>query len=215
MGTPWSGPSAAPDCTAASAARAAARADSPMTVMYAFTLPSMAVMRSRWACTTSTGETFLPAIMRASSVIDVQQSSLTACPRSEDAELRCGLGLDGQVADGREALAAALDQGQERGQLRVGELQSLRLRENAKRVDGELFHVGRIAHYQPTRRTKPMKGGQVLDFPHFTFLSLAEKRAQKRTETYQIASSASRRPVADYLSRKPALALPVLPCVPA
>src|SRR5215467_5221300 len=146
MGTPWSGPSAAPDCTAASAARAEARADSPITVMYAFTLPSMAVMRSRWACTTSTGETFLPAIMAASSVIDVEQSSLTECPRSEDPELRRGLGLDGQVADGREAIAAAFDQGQERGQLRVGELQSLRPRENAQRVDGELFHAGRIAH---------------------------------------------------------------------
>src|SRR5215470_3145097 len=193
MGTPWSGPSAAPDCTAASAARAAARADSPMTVMYDFTLPSRAPMRSRWAWTTSTGEIFLPAIMRASSVIDVQQSSLTECPRSEDPELRRGLGLDRQVADGREALAAALDQGQERGQLRIGELQSLRLRENAQRVDGELFHIGRIAHYQPTRLTKHMKGGQVLDFPLFTFRRLAEQSARKRTETHQIASSASRR----------------------
>jgi len=45
-----------------------------------------------------------------------------------------------------------------------------------------------------------MKVGQVLDFPHFMFLNLAEKRAQKRTEPYQIASSASRRPVADYPS---------------
>src|SRR5215471_1847619 len=179
MGTPWSGPSAAPDCRATSAARAAARADSPITVMYAFTLPSMAVMRSRWACTTSTGETFLPAIMRASSVIDVQQSSLTACPRSEDPELRRGLGLDGQVTDGREALAAALDQGQERGQLRVGELQSLRSREDAQRVDGELFHVGRIAHYQTTRLMKLMRGGQVLDFPRLSFQHLAERRAQK------------------------------------
>src|SRR5215468_978842 len=116
MGTPWSGPSAAPDCRATSAARAAARADSPITVMYAFTLPSRAVMRSRCAWTTSTGETFLPAIMRASSVIDVQQSSLTECPRSEDPELRRGLGVDGQVANGGQALTASLHQREERSQ---------------------------------------------------------------------------------------------------
>src|SRR5215831_20456921 len=151
MGTPWSGPSGAPDCTAASAARAAARADSPITVMYAFTFPSMAVMRSRWACTTSTGETFLPAIMRASSVIDVQQSSLTACPRSEDPELRRGLALDGQVANGGQALTASLHQREERSQLRIGELESLSLRESTKRVDGELFHAGRIPHHHPSR----------------------------------------------------------------
>src|SRR5215813_3616260 len=132
MGTPWSGPSAAPDCRATSAARAAARADSPITVMYAFTLPSMAVMRSRCAWTTSTGETFLPAIMRASSVIDVQQSSLTGCPRSEDPELRRGLGLDGQVANGGQALTASLHQREERRQLRIGELESLSLRESTK-----------------------------------------------------------------------------------
>src|SRR5262252_1943035 len=189
MGTPWSGPSAAPDCTAASAARAEARADSPITVMYAFTLPSMAVMRSRWACTTSTGETFLPAIMAASSVIDVQQGSLTECPRSEDPELRRRLGLDGQVTDGREAIAAAFDQGQERGQLRVGELQSLRPRENAQRVDGELFHAGRIAHYQAMRLTKLTQAGQVLDFPHFFFsdsLGGAHRSAPKRTKSQAV-----------------------------
>src|SRR5262249_61148400 len=104
--------------------------------MYAFTLPSMAAMRSRWACTTSTGETFLPAIMPASSVIDVQQSSLTTCPRSQNPELRRGLALDGQVANGGQALTASLHQREERSQLRMGELQALSLRERTKRVYG-------------------------------------------------------------------------------
>jgi hypothetical protein len=47
-------------------------------VMYARRPPSSAAMRSRWTPTTSTGETALVAIIRASSVIDAQTRSATS-----------------------------------------------------------------------------------------------------------------------------------------
>jgi hypothetical protein len=46
----------------------------------------------------------------------------------------------------------------------------------------------------------------VLDFPHFTFQSFAEQRAQKRVETHQIASSASRQPGANPSDARPGVA---------
>src|ERR1700730_1187497 len=103
-------------------------------------------MRSRCAWTTSTGDTFFVAIMRASSVMDVQQSSLTGCPRSEEAELRGRLGFKRNVAHRGEPAPSRLDEREQRGQLRVGELEPLRLGKCPQRIDGELFHAGRIAH---------------------------------------------------------------------
>src|SRR5690348_15299683 len=104
--------------------------------------------------------------MRASSVIDVQQSSLTGRPRLEDPELRRGFGLDGQVANRGQALAASVYQREERGQLRIGELESLRARESTQRVDGELFHARRIAHnlvHAHSRSGSPAVAARVRD----------------------------------------------------
>src|SRR4029453_13879517 len=62
----------------ASAARAAVRAAWSHTVMYDRSSPSSAAIRSRWARTTSTGEIALVAIIRARSVIEVQNRSPTS-----------------------------------------------------------------------------------------------------------------------------------------
>ncbi len=64
-GTPCSGPMSPPAMTAASAAFAADSAPSA-TVTMALTLGSTAAMRSRCACTTSTGETCRVRINAAS-----------------------------------------------------------------------------------------------------------------------------------------------------
>src|SRR6266478_5454554 len=98
-------------------------------------------MRSRWACTTSTGEIFFAAIMDARSVMEVQQRSLTReSPSLEDAVLRGGFGLGRDVVDGRQSRASGLDEGKQPGQLAIGQLEPLGLGQRAKRVDGELFH---------------------------------------------------------------------------
>src|SRR5213594_821647 len=103
-------------------------------------------MRSRCAWTTSTGDTFLAAIMRANSVIGVQQSSLTGCPRSENAELRSRLEGRRYVGHRGQPAPSCFHERQQGRQLLVGEVEPLRLGERAKRLDGELFHGGRIAH---------------------------------------------------------------------
>ena len=54
-GTPWRGPNRAPGLTAASAFLAASNAPSAIVTM-AFTWGLTAAMRSRWAFTTSTGD---------------------------------------------------------------------------------------------------------------------------------------------------------------
>src|SRR5262245_28884862 len=141
MGTPCSGPSRSPAITAASAALAAASAASADTVMNARSLPSRAATRSRWACTTSTGDTSRPAMARASSPMDRQTSSLTG-RSSQDAEVAGGLGLAGQRAVERgEHGAADLHQREQAGELRVAEVQAACTRERAQRVEGERLRV--------------------------------------------------------------------------
>ena len=63
-GTPCKGPSSSPDRTAASAVRAAAIASSAM-VTIALSFGLTASIRSRCACTTSTGDTSLVRISSA------------------------------------------------------------------------------------------------------------------------------------------------------
>ena len=74
-GTPCSGPSSLPAMTAASASRAAASAPSARVTM-ALTLGSTAAMRSRWACTTSTGETWRVRISAARPVASEKTMSV-------------------------------------------------------------------------------------------------------------------------------------------
>src|SRR5258705_13465052 len=103
-------------------------------------------MPSRCAWTTSTGDTFFVAIMRANSVTGVQQSSLPECPRSENAELRSRLEGRLYVRHRGQPAPSRFDELQQSGQLLVGEIEPLRPGERAERVDGELFHGGRILH---------------------------------------------------------------------
>src|SRR5439155_11914350 len=85
--------------------------------------------------------------MDARSVMEVQQRSLTSkSPSLKDAVLRGGLGLERNVADGRQSRAPAFHERKQPGQLGVVELDSLRPAERPKRVDGELLHAGFVAH---------------------------------------------------------------------
>ena len=64
-GTPWSGPTASPAISVASARRAASRASSAVTVMKAFTIGWSASIRRSTASTTATGEMAFVRICRA------------------------------------------------------------------------------------------------------------------------------------------------------
>ena len=74
-GTPCRGPSSLPAMTAASASFATESAFSAM-VTIALTLESTAAMRSRWACTTSTGETCRVRISSARRVASEKRMSV-------------------------------------------------------------------------------------------------------------------------------------------
>src|ERR1700743_3294979 len=65
-GTPASAPSGSPAARCRSTSRACARASSAGTCRNAFTSPSTAPIRSRWACVTSVAETS-PAVIAAAS----------------------------------------------------------------------------------------------------------------------------------------------------
>src|SRR5262245_20374873 len=88
-GTPCYGPRSRPAICSASAWRAASSAASAHTVMKDLSAVSRAVMRSRWARVTSTGDTSLVAIMRARSRSDVQHNSAM----SQHPVLRGGLDI--------------------------------------------------------------------------------------------------------------------------
>ena len=75
-GTPWSGPSSAPEVTARSASRAAASAASAVRVQNALTTGFTRSMRSSTARVASTGDSALVRIRRASSVAGVNPSSI-------------------------------------------------------------------------------------------------------------------------------------------
>ena len=66
-GTPCRGPNSSPRITAASASRAKASGSSCGKITTAFSLGFNSSMRSKWACTTSTGESALLRINSASS----------------------------------------------------------------------------------------------------------------------------------------------------
>src|SRR5262245_65569280 len=105
--------------------------------MNARSLASRAATRSRWACTTSTGDTSRPAMARASSPMDRQTSSLMARD-SQDAEVAGGLGFAGQRAVERgDHGAAGLHQREQAGELRVAEVEAACARERAQRVERE------------------------------------------------------------------------------
>src|SRR5262249_22023123 len=73
---PWSGPRASPFISACSASRAAARACSAVSVQNALTVGLRRSMRSSTARVSSTGESFLARIRRASSVAGVNARSV-------------------------------------------------------------------------------------------------------------------------------------------
>src|SRR5688572_22048194 len=120
MGTPCSGASGPPAVTAVSAARAASRAASPHTVMYARRL-SRRAMRSRCSRTTSTGEIALVAIMRARSLIDVKARSATSDRRIARGGLHT---VEGQRLERGQQRARAFHGGQHCLQLGVGPVEA-------------------------------------------------------------------------------------------
>src|SRR3972149_9258362 len=102
-------------------ARAASGAGSAQTVMKARSLPPSAATRSRWARTTSTGETSFSAIIRARSAAGVQQSSAI----SEDPVLRGRLRLaEVHGVQARQQVEAPRDERAQRLQLRVVPLEA-------------------------------------------------------------------------------------------
>src|SRR2546425_7334142 len=101
-------------------------------------------MRSRCACTTSTGDTSFALISRASSTIDAKTRSLMA-RRSENAVLGGRLDLERHGPERVHQGSTGPDEREEPRQLVVREIEALRFGEHAERGERERFHGRRIA----------------------------------------------------------------------
>src|SRR5690348_7528107 len=113
--------------------------------MKALTWPSRAAIRSRWACTTSTGETALVATRRASSPIEAHTSVVMRGASEHPVQHR---GLDRIERGGGHLVdhgARGLHERQQRVELGVAEREALRLGERVKSVASQRRGCG-FAH---------------------------------------------------------------------
>src|SRR5262249_51636449 len=137
-GTPCSEPRELPAASSPSAAHTALHAAPAVIVTKQPERAAGRAMRSTWARTTSTGEISLVAISRDSSATDAQQRSAT----SHHSVLRDGLHVgDRQRLEPRERLERALDGGEQRLQLRRGQLEPGQARGPAQRLDVDRRHA--------------------------------------------------------------------------